>query len=106
MMFRQGDVLIRRVDKLPDNLNPVKPEAKGLVLAHGEATGHAHAVPVEGGKLYASNQNDYLYLTVENDTAVRHEEHKSIPLTKETIYEVRRQKEFDYWSDESRYVAD
>ena len=43
-MFRQGDVLIIPVAKLPDCLEPMKRERGRVILAHGEVTGHAHAI--------------------------------------------------------------
>ena len=42
--YRQGDVLIERVAKVPAGLKPVAREAGRIVLAHGEVTGHAHAI--------------------------------------------------------------
>ena len=43
-MFRQGDVLVVPVDEIPTGLKKVPREQGRLVLAHGEATGHAHVV--------------------------------------------------------------
>ena len=46
-MFRQGDVLLVpvRPERLPGHARPLPRDARGrLVLALGEATGHAHAV--------------------------------------------------------------
>jgi hypothetical protein len=45
--FRQGDVLLERIDKLPKNLKPVSHEKGFVVLAHGEVTGHAHTIACE-----------------------------------------------------------
>lgn len=44
-IIRQGDVMLVPVDKLPKDCKAIDPE-KGLrfVLAHGEVTGHAHAI--------------------------------------------------------------
>lgn len=47
--FRQGDVLVVRVDKIPDGLRNDKP-AK-VILAYGEVTGHHHRF--EGGNVTA-----------------------------------------------------
>ena len=40
---RQGDVLLAQVAKLPEGCKP-EPSGSRLVLAHGEVTGHAHAI--------------------------------------------------------------
>lgn len=42
---RQGDVLLVRVDQLPEGLIPTKRDKIGrIVLAHGERSGHGHAI--------------------------------------------------------------
>lgn len=40
--YRQGDVIIQRLDSLPQDLKPVAADGGRVVLAHGEVTGHAH----------------------------------------------------------------
>lgn len=43
-MYRQGDILILRIDHLPDA--PIVPAKRGnLILREGETTFHAHFVP-------------------------------------------------------------
>jgi hypothetical protein len=42
-LYRQGDVLIERIKKLPANLTKVSHENGLVILAHGEVTGHAHS---------------------------------------------------------------
>jgi hypothetical protein len=42
---RQGDVVLVRIDNLPDDLIETKRDAHGrIVLAHGEKSGHGHAI--------------------------------------------------------------
>jgi hypothetical protein len=42
---RQGDVVLVRVDSLPDGLLPTERDKAGrIVLAHGEKSGHGHAI--------------------------------------------------------------
>lgn len=43
-MVRQGDVLIIAIAALPANLTARKRTSRGVVLAEGEVTGHAHAI--------------------------------------------------------------
>jgi hypothetical protein len=103
--IRQGDVLIRSVDVLPKGLKAVPRDGRGrLVLAEGEATGHAHVV--EGEALFLAADLADLegrFLQVEAESAVVHEEHGTLTLSP-GIYEVRRQREYE--SDAERYVAD
>lgn len=45
IQIRQGDVYLRPVSNLPKGCKPIDPEnGTRFVLAHGEATGHAHAI--------------------------------------------------------------
>lgn len=58
---RQGDVMLVRVDKLPDGLIPTKRDQIGrIVLAHGERSGHGHAIRDKGvcGFRLASTTDD------------------------------------------------
>lgn len=44
-IYRQGDVLVRRVDAIPEHAKKVdRKPGERLVLAYGERTGHAHAL--------------------------------------------------------------
>lgn len=56
LQFRQGDVYLFQVDKLPD-ANKCKPVGKNHVLAYGEATGHCHAIKKEDCELFEANDN-------------------------------------------------
>jgi len=42
--YRQGDVLLIRVDALPTGLREIPRDRGRVVLAYGETTGHAHAI--------------------------------------------------------------
>jgi hypothetical protein len=59
MLQRQGDVLIRKVDALPDGLKEVPRDAQGrIVLAEGEATGHFHAIDAPDAVFLAKDLAD------------------------------------------------
>lgn len=101
-MGAQGDVLFRRIDKLPAGVVEQKPEAKGFVVAHSE-TGHDHTVSPSEAKLFDKIERDpmicYLQLASDHVDVVHHRPHD----THETlrlaggagaIYEVRRQEEY------------
>jgi hypothetical protein len=47
-MYRQGDVLLERVAKLPEKIKRVRREGGLIILARGEATGHHHFIADEG----------------------------------------------------------
>lgn len=50
-MARQGDVLLMRISAKAAELEPAPKDARGLVLAEGETSGHYHAVFGKGAKL-------------------------------------------------------
>lgn len=103
-MYRQGDVLILPVPQIPEDLVEVPRENGRLVLAHGEVTGHAHAVEGEATFLAADLEDlERRFLSVESEVQVVHEEHDTIVLPPGD-YEVRRQRE--YSPEEIRTVAD
>ena len=94
---RQGDVLFERVTQKPARLTLVEPENGHYVIARGEATGHHHSVPASAG-LLEIDEGGVMYLTVEELTAVEHQEHAPIP-REPGVYRIRRQQEqmFGHW---------
>jgi hypothetical protein len=100
--FRQGDVLLIRVESLPENAQQAKPdEEHRIVLAYGEVTGHAHAVSTAHAVLYQAGPDRFLEVTA--GASLVHEEHSAINLDPGT-YKVVRQRE--YVPQSWRVVAD
>ena len=89
-VYRQGDVLIQRIEKLPENAVPVEWEDR-VVLAYGEVTGHAHAISTNHASMY-SWQGERLLL-IKAGAQLVHEEHATIPLP-EGVYKVVQQREY------------
>lgn len=80
-MYRQGDVLIVAVTDLPENLTPVKRDKRGVVLAEGEVTGHAHRIPSRHATLYRSeNEARFLRVMGPAPVALTHEEHTTVEI--------------------------
>jgi hypothetical protein len=98
---RQGDVFVERCAAPRTKLDPVPPEAGRVILAHGEATGHAHAIPMSHAALFARGAERFL--RVVKPTELLHEEHSPISLSPGT-YRVTRQRE--YSPEGLRTVAD
>ena len=103
MLYQQGDVLIEGVTVLLDGLKRVKRTKRGLVLAEGEATGHAHVIADDGVELY--ERDGVLYLSVKNGATVTHEEHKPVTLPAGDFI-VRKVREYDHFEEEAREVRD
>lgn len=93
----QGDLMIRRVDTLPDNAVPAKAENGNFIVAHSE-TGHHHIVKERGAHLFIDQMNEFIaYLDVAEETEIEHlrsfdtHETLTVPPGK---YEIRRQREY------------
>ena len=87
--YRHGDVLIERVDALPE----IREKMSHAILAHGEVTGHSHRIK-EASETDLYLTPDALYLHVRGAAAsVIHEEHKPI-LLDTGYYRVWRQREY------------
>jgi hypothetical protein len=95
----QGDILLRRISKLPDGLFKKKPCGLKYVVAHSE-TGHHHTIDaIDEVTMWESADAFIAYITIEGDCDVelRHERsfdtHESI-LISPGVYEIRRQREY------------
>lgn len=103
VIYRQGDVLVRRVDSIPADVKEIPREDGSIVLAHGEVTGHRHAIAADTARFVVNEQTAQRFLDVEKRVALRHEEHGEIrlPVGK---YEITIQRE--YRPADIRNVAD
>lgn len=88
--YRQGDILLIKINSLPPEALEVEAEDR-IVLAYGEVTGHAHAVDSNYATMYA--WNDDRLLAVRPGARLVHEEHAAIVL-EPGLYKVVRQREF------------
>ena len=97
-MACQGDILIRRIDKLPKDVIKAKPEKGKFIVAHSE-TGHHHSVAEHPGVQYFTTPDPMVaYITVIEDVEAKLEHERSFDthesiLLKGGTYEIRRQRE-------------
>ena len=96
--FRQGDLLIVKLEKLPARLK----KRKTLVILKGSSTNHSHFL--KSGAVYDGKDNA-IYLDCPKKTQLLHDsDHDPIDLPK-GFYEVRRQVETTI-GDMTRVVQD
>jgi hypothetical protein len=98
----QGDLLIRRIDKLPENAMAVKSERGFHVVAHSE-TGHNHVIADRPNvTLYTTGDPMVSYLQVieatdATETLLEHlrsyDTHETIRIPA-GVFEIRRQREY------------
>jgi len=92
--YRQGDVLIESIPSLPKKLVKVARENGRLILAHGSATGHSHAIATPRCDLYTSaKEPGVMFLDIRAKAELTHDEHSTIVLPK-GVYRVSRQSEY------------
>lgn len=107
--YRQGDVtlMLTALTTIPEGAKEIQPEARGIVLAYGEVTGHAHRIDVpkkeQQHKVRYWDAGAERYLQVLERVTLRHEEHSAIVLDK-GIY--RQAFQVEDFGPEVRRVAD
>ena len=95
--YRQGDVLLIKVEEREDLTNEISP-----ILAEGEVSGHKHEV-VGGSVVTNSWQTSRKFVRSSGDTVLTHPEHGHLKINK-GLFEFRLQREYDELTN--RYVAD
>jgi hypothetical protein len=105
-VFRQGDVLLVRIDDIPTDATTCKVNGD-VILAYGEVTGHAHriapdkAMPFAKGGVWSPTAERFIQAL--EGAELTHEEHATIALPPGN-YRVIQQRE--YSPEEIRNVAD
>lgn len=101
----QGDVVIvprPHLSGVIPNTTPIPRENGRIILAHGEVTGHAHAIECETAEWF-STEDGKRFLRLVEPASIQHEEHGAFELEAGT-YEIRIERE--YSPEAIRNVAD
>lgn len=92
----QGDLLITRVDALPEGLKSADTESGNYVVAHSE-TGHHHLVSSAACKVYETDDPFVAYLATDNGVELKHDRsfdtHETIKIG-EGVFRLDRQREY------------
>ena len=101
-LYRNGDLLIRQIDKLPKGLKKLDTN----ILAEGQFTGHNHKIVAEPIDLtiYTDNEGKK-YFNLNKDSDLTHQEHKTIKI-KKGLYELVIEQEFDPFQEVINQVKD
>ncbi len=78
--FRQGDILFVKHTDNPSGDIVSRDHQNRLVVAEGEATGHAHAIHDNAVTLFRDDVLNRAWVVVEEQADVVHEEHDTITL--------------------------
>ena len=99
-MIRQGDVLLKKIDKPLIGLS----KRKDKTVALGEATGHHHTFTGHA-EVFGERSGQQCVVVEGDDCVLTHQEHKTIEIPK-GIYEVMIQREFDLVEQLNKQVND
>ena len=84
--IRQGDVYLKPCDKMPDGAKKIKPVNGRVVLAEGEATGHAHTIEADCATLFGVDES--MVVVVDKPTTLDHQEHGTLEVQPGTYWVV------------------
>lgn len=95
-MAAQGDLLLRKIDAIPDGFTAAKPCGGRHIVAHSE-TGHHHFLNAKGVEYFTGADPMIAYLRCSSPTELLHDRphdtHAPIALEVGN-YELRRQREY------------
>ena len=103
-IYRQGDVLIKRVRTIPTGAKPKARDNGRVILAYGEVTGHAHQLmvadrpPVADDAVLLTVAESATFLRLKKGAQLVHEEHATIDLAPGN-YEIVHQREYRPWGE-------
>ena len=100
-VFRQGDVIISSIIAIPDDAC----ESNDKIIAIGEKTSHAHRIPNNGIVFECPSAKRRFLRVISGGLNITHEEHLDVVLPVGD-YEIKQQREFDWWNEEVRRVVD
>lgn len=98
-MAAQGDILIIAVSNIPENVKAAVAENGNFIIAHSE-TGHHHVIERARAEVFEAADDTFIaYIRTLGDGAEikhlrDHDTHETIALEPNTIYQVRRQREY------------
>lgn len=96
--YRQGDCVLIPVQIDEKFDSEIKPDNGRTILAYGEVTGHAHALPITAKQYKKGNQE---YVKITKPCQLRHEEHAPVDLPV-GLYEKIIAREYDTVGGERR----
>ena len=104
-LYQQGDVLLFKEEKIPEDVKPMNTDNRGIVLAEGEVTGHYHSIAELDACESFKDSTGNMWLNVLSPVKIRHQEHKQVSLPKGK-YRVGIVREVDPFAEEIHKVKD
>lgn len=101
---QQGDVEFLRIAALPEGLKEAETDARGLVFANGEHTGHFHGANGGAGVMFEDELGNK-YARVDEEMPVGHQEHDNVDVPPD-IYMIKIVVEVDPFTQAIERVRD
>lgn len=105
LTYRHGDLTFHQIEEfIVEDI--IKHNGK-FVLAHGEQTNHKHVIVTERPEdlIISKTEDGRYFFELKAPGKVSHEEHKTIEIMPGK-YEMKREREYDWFSMSSRKVID
>jgi hypothetical protein len=108
---QQGDVILNRIEEIPEGATKVPLTSRWYTVAYGEATGHSHVIKdTQNIELYELNGT--LFVRALADADLQHveesgtkAEHDTVPI-QEGTWQIRTPREWDAFDEEARNIRD
>lgn len=105
MVYRHGDVILKQVKELPTNFHIILHEPS-CVLAEGEATGHQHCLSSAGNIFFVEDLESHeRFIKLDAAARLTHQEHAKLEIAA-GIYEVLKEREYDFLESRPTAILD
>ena len=99
VLIRHGDLLIRRVDKIPETAR----ELSTNIIAEGEKTGHNHEL--HGSHQIYETPDNQMFFNAKQELFLKHPEHNTLKISKGN-YIIIHEREFNPFKNIEEQVFD
>lgn len=103
--WQQGDVVMQKIDSIPEGERSQDELTKAKTLALGEATGHSHTFDDVDNSVEVFKIMNVIYMRLAKETKLKHQEHNPISIPPGN-YKVGIVRETDHLAGITRRVAD
>ena len=103
--FRQGDILLEKIDKLPSQQIQIdKIQNQDNIIAHGES-GNQHRMNSQVLIFEDKKTKDRYIQVLSQETELVHQEHEKLQIP-QGLYKIRREREYNGFEQSIRQVRD
>ncbi|MDI6788002.1 MAG: hypothetical protein QME51_06495 [Planctomycetota bacterium] len=101
--IQHGDLILVETDSIPASAKIIPLMGESFIAEKGEGT-NTHEMTTDGLDVY--DDNGTLYFKTSQEVSLIHQEHKKRTLLPGKIHKKRKEREWDYESEEARNTKD